>query len=587
MNKREPDSQMLMRLLEGGLEPAGHDALMARIQASPELRREYEALQETHAGLQAVAAAWRDDVPRIDITGGVMRHASEYRAVETLLARYTDGELTEDELRRLEAAAAARPECAREYEAAKALKADLAQAAARTGNTNTPAVDLVDNVMRAARAHTAPPKVVPLRTRPKPAQTAQPPKRPPGWWTGAALAAAAAMLILGAYVLFSGLLDTEPRKSRTAQAPLPRQNGDGQDRQDAADAPEPDGTAFELAPVPPPIMMDTANLDTAEESDSQWRAAVNLKEALEARQAAVQSDADAIGNISRWASLTPEEARQLLAGGNLSASEAVALAEFLPPEEAAALLRDAVQQHPEDPFLRYALAKHTTDTTERLTQLAELARLDPQNALPYYMEAQTRFESGDYAGAMAALTDADTLGGAHPYSLNAARRHQEVLEAAGMQPEVAQMLAAMTAGSQEYNQINTLSEELIAYGTGLESNQQYEEAEAVYQSVDALGQQVQSSAVLANEELAGLNAQLEANLALEQLYQLLQDPDNLEVVQWTYHQIAESLNALSQYLLGYNELFANADAETASEISATVMSEGDTNLAVPPAAPAQ
>ncbi len=147
-----------------------------------------------------------------------------------------------------------------------------------------------------------------------------------------------------------------------------------------------------------------------------------------------------------------------------------------------------------------------------------------------------------------------------------------------MQPEVAEMLAAITAGAAEYNQVSTLATEMVSYGNALEAEGHYEAAEQVYQGVNTMGGQVADSAVLANEELAGLNAQLEANLALEGLYNLLNDPSSLEVVQWTYNQIAEGLEMVSQYLLDYNALFETADTDTASDIAGLIMEQGDTGL---------
>ncbi len=565
-----------MRLFEGGLDDAEKAELMQALQASPEYRREFDLLRRVHGDLEARGIAWRQSAPEVDLVDTVMGRVSEYRDFEVLLAKYTEDEATEDELARLHAATTANSGFAKEFEAARALKAELEHAARRG---DTAAVDLVADVMEAVRATRTEAKVVPLRTRPKP-EHAVTATRKTNWWLGAGLAAAAAAaLAVGGYVVLKGALGTSQAPVRMARTnTTPGTTTVGQTTPDTAQ--QQTWPQFDLTPVPPAIVVDLGDGQASEEDGAAtgWRAEIGLEEALAARQAAVRSETGAIGNLSKWASLTPDEARRLLADGTLSASDAIGLAEYLPPDEAAALLRDAIKQHPEDPFLRFSLAKHAADSTERLEQLAELARLDPQNALPYYMEAGTRFDTGDVNGAMAALADAQALEGAHPYSLNAARHRQEALEAAGMQPEVAEMLAAITAGAAEYNQVSTLATEMVSYGNALEAEGHYEAAEQVYQGVNTMGGQVADSAVLANEELAGLNAQLEANLALEGLYNLLNDPSSLEVVQWTYNQIAEGLEMVSQYLLDYNALFETADTDTASDIAGLIMEQGDTGL---------
>lgn len=116
----------------------------------------------------------------------------------------------------------------------------------------------------------------------------------------------------------------------------------------------------------------------------------------------------------------------------------------------------------EDPSARLQLALNYMDTpaeapapevaeenqTQAVTQLSSIKEIDPDNALPYYFEAKTLLERNDIEKAIQALQTAGSLDQASAYSLESALAESAALEASGMDPEAARMVAALTAGVQ-------------------------------------------------------------------------------------------------------------------------------------------
>ena len=279
--------------------------------------------------------------------------------------------------------------------------------------------------------------------------------------------------------------------------------------------------------------------------------------------------ADAIGqrrkieDFTKWANLTADEARALLKRGGLSADAIASISQFLPAEEAAGYLRDAVKQSPNDPYLRMALAKTLAGLpnggTEALTQLAAWNKQDSKNSLNQFMEAQVRFKQGDNEGALNALTRGSALSSASAYSIQAAHGQELMLAAAGMSSDAARYTAASNIGGQEYSDINNLSRSLLQYGNYYQSTGDLETAQQVYQAVQQMGVQLVESAAVANEQLAGYDTQLQALEALRQVYEILADAQNLQALESAYSGVLDGLSQLSEGH-GPNQQYAYRDA---------------------------
>lgn len=309
---------------------------------------------------------------------------------------------------------------------------------------------------------------------------------------------------------------------------------------------------------------------------------ISLKDALDARQKAGRQDGDAINTLRQWAGLSSEEANRLLEDGELDFDVLIGAGLFLTPEEAIALLRDAVENDPENPFLRYALAKNLGmvdgGLADALLQLEAWSGLDSENALPHYYNALAQFSLGDSQAALASLHAAGGMGSASAYALDSARYTEQILIAGGMNPETARFLAATTAGSGQYSDLTALSQELLNYGSYYESIGDYETAKEIYQSLNNLGNQVADGAIVANERLAGMDIQFQSINAFEGLYDIFQDPANLRILEQTFHSFVQTLNEFTHYMEDYNQLLSIADINLASVISDIIFQQGDLDI---------
>ncbi|MCK5863211.1 MAG: hypothetical protein KAH38_12050, partial [Candidatus Hydrogenedentes bacterium] len=231
-----------------------------------------------------------------------------------------------------------------------------------------------------------------------------------------------------------------------------------------------------------------------DEPQEDLRSAVDIKNVIAARREALEGKGDSLARLAHWGALDLDEVRRLLAEKAISLKELAGISRFLPEEEARLLLENAVAQHPNDPLLRYALAKNLMNDTARYDdasrQLASFQELAPDNSLSYYMDAQLRLAEGDYAGALQIMEYASAFQSGSAYALESAQHHSAVLQAAGVSGDVAQMLSAFDAGANEYGVVTQLGEELLGYGAYYESIGDYDTALAIYKGVNQLGLQI-------------------------------------------------------------------------------------------------
>ncbi len=330
------------------------------------------------------------------------------------------------------------------------------------------------------------------------------------------------------------------------------------------------------------LMDDPPAPDSQGRPTRQAMESITLKDALDARSKAGRQDSDAINTLQQWAGLTSAEAQDLMEAGALDAEALIGAGLFLTPEEAVAMLQDAVNNDPENPFLRYALAKNLGLAEESLEgtlqQLEAWAQMDPENALPHYYGALEHFSGGNAHAAIGALQAAGDMEQASGYALDAARYTEQLLVASGMNPETARFLSATTAGSGQYADLTSLSRELLEYGAYYESIGDYETAREIYESVNRMGAQVADGAQVANERLAGLDIQHQSINAFEGLHDILVDPVSLQVLEQTFNTFVQALNDFSQYMAAYNDLLALADVDLASMIADIILQQGDLDI---------
>jgi tetratricopeptide (TPR) repeat protein len=556
--------------VEGSLDEVGYARWRRRTEMNPELAVETGELRSLHAELEARGAEYRETLPEIDILQPVLNRVAALRtskipelAFSADLEAFLDDALDAEGLRRVERAAASDDSFRRELESLKQVKSGL-EAAGAAARARTPKIDIVNEVLGAL--NTSKPVHRATRRLDHPATHRRYAR---DRWQWAGLTTVAALLLAA----FAGLVwsrlpqQNEPDALRMAK-PAPATSNS---------AP---GVFKAVEPVTPVLVMESEAGNPGEHP--QPPKGITLQEAINMRHAAMLNDADALMRLGQWATLAPAEARALLEDAGLSPEAIVGATQFLPPDEAAAILRAAVQNNPEDPYLRYALAKNSAEVPalqeEAHEQLSAWGELDPENGMPHFMDANLMLAEGKVDEAVSCLQDASTRSSASNYALVTARYHQEALIASGMDPEVARLLAASTAGINESQDVTDLGNQLLAYGRQYESEGDYETAAMFYNAVQSMGMQVDASAVMANERMAGLQTALQAVEALEQIYQVLQTPDSQQVLAALNASLAEGLNGLNEVMTQVTGLFGATDTHVVNQLVNMVLTGGDISL---------
>lgn len=583
-----------MAYLDGELDELGQARFERRLVTRPELQAELNHLAGIEKELEALAGHFY--APGVDLCDAVMAAKARLDedegasppvpqlpvALMADLDAYMEDTLDATGFDRLLRAVASDPRVRAEYEALCALKAGL-DTLGKSIAAKTPQIEITGAVMRSVHA-TKRGKIVPLQSQAK-AQAKHPStKRPPRtiyWMAGAAAALLA--VLLGA-LLTPGLLENGREDLLIAQDNPPLLNG--------TNSPESMG----VRPIDSLIDADTnapnIEIEAPPEHDSiqppenapepSAPKALSLKDMIRARREAVLKDADALSRLAQWASLTPEEARALLEDSGLTPEAILGAIQFLPPDEAASILLAALEQNPDDPYLRYALAKTGMLSGDKAYEnLNAWESSDPENSLPLFMEARLRFAKGDFENALNALANGIAYDGASSYVLESTRQHAEALIASGMTPDMARYLAVSSAGNNEHQQLTQLGRELLAYGDLYKDQGNYTGAEQVYNAVLSLGTQITQNAFYASEQRIGMDTQMAALDALSMLYETIMAPESLALIEAAFEGLLQGLNELTTFLTAYNHLLDaghTGDGNLLSLVTELVLNGGDLNI---------
>jgi hypothetical protein len=587
--KREQDkAEAIMRRLDGE-PPAGADA-------DPALDAEYEALRGIHADLIALggraAASPGPDMAEAVRAGVKALNAGERRLrpvmapdPETLMA-WVENDLPPERRAYIENLFTAEPVLREEAEALRVIHRELEAAGAAAG-ASAPEADMAEGIMAIVRgdAPVTPQPVTPFRTRPKPALE---PRREPApvltfrfrFRHAVALATAAGLLIALGFMLRPLILSlTAPETDRLAQpvkTPAP-------ETPEAAKPGESETAPLfrALEPIENPLLLAEEHTKKPRKTEARPEAdrKISLQEVLNQRRAALQGDTAALLRLNQLASLSHADARELLNAGELSDEALLGLARYLEDEVAAQVLEAVAARRPDDPYPRYALAMRSRDNADYGKKIANWAEKDEENALPFYFEAHHLFVEKDPEKALSALDTAAARESGSSYALPAAQQQEEALTESGMAPDVARLLAATTAGSQEYADLTRLSRELISYGKYYEAQGDFTTAEQIYQSVMQMGMQVDYGADMANERLAGIDTQIEAVNAMQTMFDMLNtETESHPELTGAYAALYDSLSHFSDILTQVNALFMRDDPGTISEVTDTILETGDLAL---------
>ncbi len=505
------------------------------------------------AELEALGAETAGVLPSVDVLPGVMAAVAALRAGETAPA---PDALLEEELSGL----------------------------GDTLRSNTPPVDVRASVLDAVRSmragasgESAPPQVLPFPAARR--QSTPHRRQEPAAWRVAARLAAVLLVMFGLttsafwFMRDSGAPQTPQvaaRNVRTAAPAQARNRGVRVEKDPRFE--EYSGLARPIA-APVPIVLETG---------TDRLATLTMEDALAAFRQDRARDPEARARLNAMGSLTEDEARRLLERGDLSLSAYLGALQFLPPDEAAARLREAVAQYPDDPQTRYMLARSLAANPETrgeaLEQIAALNALSSDNSVGRYMEAQVRLESGDVDGALASLAQGMTMQSADAFGLADAQNRGAALAAAGVEEDLSRFLAYAQAGRSQYAELTTLGDDLMAQGAAYEEAKDYETAAALYQGVQSLGEQVVEGAEFANEQLAGMDLQMSALDALVRVTEVLATPGGMQMLEAAYGALAESLTSFLELVSMMDEDFAEASPETAVAAASQALAEGDPGL---------
>ena len=584
-----PEAITAMTYLDGGLDELAQARLQRQLAARPELQADLNSLAALEKDLEALAD--RFCAPGVDLCDAVMAAKARLDedegasppapqlpvAIMADLDAYMEDALDATGFERLLRAVASDPRVRAEYEALCALKAGL-DTLGKSIAAKTPKIEIASAVMRSVKGKRG--KIVPLQSQAKRQTTKRSPRTI--YWMAGAVAAVLAVF-LGA-LLTPQILENGPEEILIAQDPSPVLTGTNTpesmgvnpiDSMIDADANSPD---IEIEAPPEQDSIQPPDNDPKPSAPK----ALSLQDMIRARREAVLKDADALSRLAQWASLTPEEARALLEDSGLTPEAILGAIQFLPPDEAASILLAALEQNPDDPYLRYALAKTGMLSGDKaLENLNAWENNDPGNSLPLFMEARLRFAKGDFENALNALANGVAYDGASSYVLESTRQHAEALIASGMTPDMARYLAVSSAGNNEYQQLNQLGRELLAYGDLYKDQGNYTGAEHVYSSVLSLGTQIAQSALYASEQRIGMDTQMAALDALSMLYETIMAPESLALIEAAFEGLLQGLNELTTFLTAYNHLLDaghTGDGNLLSLVTELVLNGGDLNI---------
>lgn len=470
------------------------------------------------------------------------------------LTGLVEGTLEERAAAELRAHISACAPCRGEYEWLLTLVADL-EALGAAAVTRTPQIDLVDAVKEAVAKTASGARRVRL-VRPTRAKYLG--------WVGLAAAAGLVLAVWFGVGVFSKSLAPAPTApiAKSVRRVPPRPPAPEKPRAAAPDKQMKagkDSLEKALAQFAETYGSPSSHQEGPERTVAPDWSSLTLEDIVAARRQA-SSDDNARARLERWASLTAESAQEVLGRVEPGSDASIGASEALTPAEARPHLLDAIGDHPNDPYLRLALLEtyHAQGDSieEAIAQAVELEQLDPENASPYYLEALLQFGRANSEGALAALAQAQELERATVYPLEAARYHVQALIETGMDPLVARLLTAFTAGTDEYGFLTQLGSNLSQHGQELMLNGDLETARDVFEAIQQLGAQVDEGAAFAQERLAALDIQRTAIDGLSEVYKAKGLPEDVDGLVGQVHGLMSSLESVRDFLAQLDALLS-------------------------------
>ena len=195
--------------------------------------------------------------------------------------------------------------------------------------------------------------------------------------------------------------------------------------------------------------------------------------------------------------------------------------------------------------------------------------------------AANQFEQGEIDEAARLLDLAQEGAGAGLHTAEAAERRSEALQAAGESPDAARLMAALTAGSVEYDEAHEVGQSLLEQGEFFEKNGEFDMARTVYEGVFDMGGKIAGNASFSSERLAGLDLQRAAIEMLEPLYRAMGFEEGLQDLGASLHRIAEDFESMALFFQEFSETMWSASSERVENwLAALILEEGDLQVPV-------
>jgi len=325
----------------------------------------------------------------------------------------------------------------------------------------------------------------------------------------------------------------------------------------------------------------------ADEEAPEDEGALTVGTVLALRRSGVD-DPGAQAALVDLATLKADKAGALLDTVQASLTAKVGAVRSLPPEDAERILLAAIDRNPDDPYLRYELATvyEAQDSAavegaseKAAEQVAATIELDPHNALSYYKLAANLFRQDDVDSATALLAQAADMEDAKTYTEEAAAYRQEALESTGVASDTAKLVMALTAGTEQYNDLQALSSELLGYGEYFEQTGQTDLAQQIYEAVYGFGVQITDNATYSVERLAGLDIERAAIDMLEGIFSLLGTQESMEALADQLQGLVNEFDAMLGFFDSLNQFFlGTSDVDLLNLFADLVLQGGDLTL---------
>lgn len=441
---------------------------------------------------------------------------------------------------------------AEEYSGLAVLVLDL-ESYGESLTADLPEIDVYDSVLSRVRSlGSEESRIVPI------VQHTRPWRRIAPW----AVAAAVAAGVIAA--VWIGLMDAEPSISNDVAG----NSGSTDDPFKDTAPPEPSDDESRVAIAPPTYRPGESGPEVQVPDSTGQRTALAKDDVIEKRRSAAKDD-EAREVLARWAALSPENVRDILADPDASDDAIVGAALALGGSEAVPYLQQAVERNPDDAYLNLELAQ--------AAGTAPNPELDADNALGWYVYARHLLSSDppNLPEALRALETAEGYSKAHAYALESAQYHEDALIASGVPEDSAHLLTAFTTGPSEREDMLALGNDLLAYAEYFQELGDSGAAQTIVEAVQRFGEQLNNGALFSHERFAGLELQDAALQALETMYA----GSNISSLVRDMEAVAAGFDGLVAFIGNLNELLSRALPDNLWEfIADIILQQGDLQI---------